>query len=73
MEQKNFQQNKPNTTNNIRVINRTRKYIFIPCTQGLYESIKNVCGKYGTQTYFKDNRTLKNILVTPKDMEHIQK
>ena len=41
--------------------------------QGQHESIKNICGKYDIQTYFKGNRTLKNILVSPKDKEQQQK
>ena len=32
-------------------------------------SIKHTCFKYGIRTHFKDNRTLKQILVKPKDKE----
>ena len=39
----------------------------IPYTQGLGESIKKASSKYGIQTHFKGNRTIKQILVTPKD------
>ena len=42
------------------------------CMQRLYESIMNICSEYGTQTYFKGNKTLKNILVTPKDKAQLQ-
>ena len=31
------------------------------------ESIKNIGKKYGVAVYFKGNRTLQNILVSPKD------
>ena len=30
-------------------------------------TVLNICGTYGIQKYFKGNRTLKNILVKPKD------
>ena len=32
-------------------------------------SFKNICGKYGIQTHFKGNRTLKQLLVKPKDQD----
>ena len=32
-------------------------HIFIPYAQGLGESIKKICSKYGIQTHFKGNRT----------------
>ena len=41
-------------------------HIVIPYTQGLGESIKQICRKYHIQTHFKVNRTIKNILVKPK-------
>ena len=37
-----------------------------PYTQGLGRASK-VYGRYGIQTHFKENRTIKNILVKPKD------
>ena len=40
--------------------------------QGLYKSIKNICGKYDIQKYFKANKTLKNIPITPKDQDQTQ-
>ena len=39
---------------------------------GLGVSVKNICGKYVIQVYFKGNETLKNILVTPQDKVQIQ-
>ena len=42
-------------------------HIVIPYVQGLGESIKHTCMKYGIRTHFKGNRTLKQILVKPKD------
>ena len=37
--------------------------IVIPYAQGLGQSIKKICTKYGVQTYFKGNKTIKEILV----------
>ena len=44
-------------------------HIVIPYVQGLGESIKHACIKYGIQTYFKGNRTIKQMLVRPKDQD----
>ena len=41
-------------------------HIVIPYVQGLGESIKCTCMKYGIRTPFKGNRTLKQILIKPK-------
>ena len=48
-------------------------YTVIPYTLPLGESIKKICRKYGTQTHFKGNRTMKNILVKPKDKEPLER
>ena len=42
-------------------------HIVIPYTQGLVD--KKICGKYGIQAHFKGNRTLKQLLVKPKDQD----
>ena len=47
--------------------------IAIPYTQGLGESIKNVCKRYGIWTHFKSNSTIKYILVKPKDKGPLDK
>ena len=44
-------------------------HIVIPYVQGLGESIKCTCTKYGIQTYFRGNRTIKQMLVRPKDQD----
>ena len=36
-------------------------------------SIKHICTKYGIQTYFNGNRTLKQFLVRPKDQDPKEK
>ena len=41
----------------------------IPYVLGLGESIKHICLKYAIRTHFKGNRTLKQILVKPKDKD----
>ena len=48
---------------------QSKGHIVIPYTQGLCESIKRICGRYGIQTHFKVGRTIKNLLVSPKDKE----
>ena len=45
---------------------RNKGHIVIPYTQGLCESIKKICGRYGIQTHFKGGRTFKNLLVSPR-------
>ena len=45
----------------------------IPFVQGLGESIKHICTKYGIRTYFKGNGTLKQLLVQPKDKDPKEK
>ena len=47
----------------------TKGHIVIPYTQGLCESIRKICGRYGIQTHFKGGRTIKNLLVSPKDKD----
>ena len=48
---------------------KTKGHIVMPYTQGLCESIKKICGRYGIQTYFKGSNTIKNLLVSPKDKD----
>ena len=48
-------------------------HIVIPHTQGLGESIQKICGKYGIHAHFKGNRTLKQLLVKPKDQDPMDK
>ena len=47
--------------------NSTLGYVVIPYTKGLVENSKHICGKYGIQTYFKGNTTIKYVLMKPKD------
>ena len=48
---------------------KNKGHIVIPHTQGLCESIKKICGRYGIQTHFKGGSTIKNLLVSPKDKD----
>ena len=48
-------------------------YVVIPYTQGIAESVKNICGKYGIQAYFKVTTTIKQLLMTPKEPDHKDK
>ena len=43
--------------------------IVVPYTQGLCESIKKICGRYGIQTHFKGSNTIRNLLVSAKDKD----
>ena len=45
---------------------KSKDHIVIPYTQGLCESIKKICGRYGIQTHFTDGSTIKNLLVSPR-------
>ena len=57
------------TTTTISRPKSTIGYVVISYTQGLVESFKNICGKYGIQTYFKGNTTIKQVLMKPKDQD----
>ena len=48
-----------------------RSHIVIPYVAGICESIKNIGKKHGVAVYFKGGRTLKNILVSPKDKDEM--
>ena len=48
---------------------KNKGHIVIPYMQGLCESITKICGRYGIQTHFKGGKTIKNLLVSPKDKD----
>ena len=48
-------------------------HIVMPYIKGLGENFEKICGKYGIQTNFKGNRTLKQLLVKPKDQDPKEK
>ena len=53
------------TTNEVK----TKGHIVIPYTQGLCESIKMVCVRFGIQTHFKGSNTIRNLVVSPRDKD----
>ena len=62
---------KTNNSSNNKTI--YRGHITVPYNQGLSESLKNICKRYGIQVYFKSGKTIKGELVAPKDKDHITK
>ena len=54
--------------NNTSQTNR-RCHIVVPYSQGLCESYKNICSKYGVQVHFKGGNTLENLLIFPNGRE----
>ena len=51
----------------------TNHFIVVPYMKGLAESCKNICRRYGVEVYFKGGRTIRDILVHPKDKDTILK
>ena len=52
---------------------KTIGHIVLPYTQGLCKTIKKICGKYGIHTHFKGNKTIKNVLESPKGKDAMEK
>ena len=50
---------------------KRRTYITVPYIKGLGESVKNTCKKYGIQVFFKGGKTIKDLLMAPKDRDLI--
>ena len=63
----------PRTTTNNNSKNISRGYITVPYNEGLSESLKNICKRYGIQVHFKSGKTIKDELVAPKDKDYITK
>ena len=53
--------------------NCQRPYMVVPYYQGLSESVKRTCNKYGVQVYFRGGITIKNIPMAPKDQDPMLK
>ena len=60
--------NKNNSSNNI-----SRGHVTVSYSEGLSESVKNICKKYGIQVHFKSGKSIKDELVAPKDKDHLTK
>ena len=67
--------NKRRNNNNSQQNNNIKwnLYMVVPYYQGLSESIKRSCKKYGVQVHFKGGLIIKNLLMAPKDKDHILK
>ena len=53
--------------------NYQQPYLVVPYYQGLSESVKRTCRKYGVQVYFKGGITIKSLLMAPKDPDPMLK
>ena len=53
--------------------NKQKGYTVVPHTKGLSESTEMVSRKHGIQVYFKGGKTIKDVLMTPKDNAPITK
>ena len=63
--------NKNTNTNNS---NQSQKpYMVVPYHKGVSESLKKTCNKHGIQVYFKGGKTIKSLLMVPKDQDPILK
>ena len=63
---------KPNNrSNSSKTINRG--HITVSYEEGLSESVKNICKKYGIEVHFKSGKSIKDELVAPKDQDHLTK
>ena len=61
---------KSNKNNNSNI---NRGHITVSYNEGLSESVKNTCKKYGIQFHFKSGKSIKDELVAPKDKDHLTK
>ena len=43
----------------------------VPYKKGLSDSFKNMFSKIGVKVYFKEGKSIKNLLVTPSDRDNI--
>ena len=67
------QDRKQVTTSRTNTNQLKKSNIVVPYYSGLSESIKNIGRKFGSQVYFKGGTTIKNLLMTLKDKDPIQK
>ena len=75
MKSQNPNYNKRSKNNKNKQNNSSMKnlYMVVPYYQGLSESIKRSYKKYGVQVHFKGGLTIRNLLIAPKDKDHILK
>ena len=60
---------KTNRNNNSRTI--SRGHITVSYSEGLSETVKNICKRYGIQVHFKSGKSIKDELVASKDKDHL--
>ena len=63
----------PRSNRNNSNSNINKGPITVPYNEGLSESIKNTCEKYGIQVHFKSGKSIKDELVAPKDKDQLTK
>ena len=62
---------RPNNTKNSST-NKEQNYTHSgACIKGIIESLRNICSKHGIQVHFKGGRTIKDLMVAPKDRDTI--
>ena len=59
-----------NSSTNTNSVNKRNSNV-VPYTKDLSENIKTVSKKHGVQVYFKWGKTMKDLLVAPKDKDPI--
>ena len=64
---------KSKNTNNNNSNQSQKPYMVVPYHKGVSESLKKTCNKHGIQVYFKGGRTIKSLLMAPKDQDPILK
>ena len=62
---------KPNKNISSKTI--SRGHITVSYSEGLSESVKNICKKYDIQAHLKSSKSIKDELVAPKDKDHLTK
>ena len=62
----NTKQKKPGTDN------IQKPHITVPYQRGLSESFRRTCNNHGVQVHFKGGKTIKNLLMAPKDQDPIK-
>ena len=72
-QEENPQEDTSNPNGNTTGRDPSKGHIAIPYMQGLGKSIKKAFSEYGIQTPSKGNRTIKQILVNPKDKDPMDK
>ena len=69
-QKKSNQNSKKSAPNNSRW---PKTHIVVPYHQGLSESFKRTCRKYGIEVHLKGGHTIKDLLMAPKDKDPILK